>query len=164
MNSKGQSAATAELSQYSLGLLALLLFDKSCRNLSRGRFQRYCRKPRLSAIVQTRTVCSIHTRAACCAKIGRHSPLQCPFKLAFCVSPYTESEQTYTYFSAWALAIGHLSLVFFSRLFATYRDAKHKDLSIFIYYICIKLFCVGRRNKKKNVLLCNISRYFFFFF
>lgn len=34
-----------ELSQYSRGLLALL-FDKSCRNLSRGRFQTgYCRKP-----------------------------------------------------------------------------------------------------------------------
>ena len=56
--------AQTELSQYSLGLLALL-FDKSCRNLSRGHFQRYCRKPpRLPPIV--RPPCTAFSGTADC--------------------------------------------------------------------------------------------------
>ena len=58
-----QAGAQTELSQYSLGLLALL-FDKSCRNLSRGHFQRYCRKPPLPPIV--RPPCTAFSSTADC--------------------------------------------------------------------------------------------------
>lgn len=54
-----------ELSQYSPGPLALL-FDKSCRNLSRGRFQRYCTKPRLPPLCYTgRAAFSVRPRCRC---------------------------------------------------------------------------------------------------
>lgn len=60
----GEPGARTELSQYSPGLLALL-FDKSCRNLSRGHFQRYCRKPpRLPPIV--RPPCTAFSSTADC--------------------------------------------------------------------------------------------------
>lgn len=59
--SRPQLRVQTELSQYSLDLLALL-FDKSCRNLSRGHFQRYCRKPRLRPLYHHRVLHSVARR------------------------------------------------------------------------------------------------------
>lgn len=79
MNSKGQSAATAGQNFHNipLGLLAFLLFDKSCRNLSRGRFQWY-RKPRLPPLYYWS--CSI--QGACCRCKSRPLLAWMPIQLA----------------------------------------------------------------------------------
>lgn len=93
MNFKGQSAATAGQNFHNipLGLLALLLFDKSCRNLSRGRFQRYCRKPRLPPLYYWS--CSI--QGACCRCKSRPLLAWMPIQLASVFSHMAQASVAY---------------------------------------------------------------------
>lgn len=76
------------------------LFDKSCRNLSRGRFQWYCRKPRLPPLYYWS--CSI--QGACCRCKSRPLLAWMPIQLASVFSRMVQANvayfSTYLYFRA----------------------------------------------------------------
>jgi len=98
MNSKGQSAATAGQNFHNIppGLLALLLFDKSCRNLSRGRFQRYCRKLRLPPLCYW----SCNIQDACCRCESRPPLAWMPIQFASVFSRMVQANIAYFSFTS----------------------------------------------------------------